>query len=142
MCEDIPYGPDRKAWKETVSPLAINGKELYISPPSQDPLKLYSFPKLEKGITPPFYQVPSEGLSKEDCRQAQGETVQRTLEQTTNHLGYQASLGQGYVDVVPPYLDSLVLNNIGDPIRAGHVHTQHKMDGKKCVGPLCFFVEC
>ena len=119
MCEDIPYGPDRKAWKETVSPLAINGKELYISPPSQDPLKLYSFPKLEKGITPPFYQVPSEGLSKEDCRQAQGETVQRTLEQTTNHLGYQASLGQGYVDVVPPYLDSLVLNNIGDPFVPG-----------------------
>ena len=73
MCEDIPYGPDRRPWKDTISSVAVSGENFKITPPSQDPLEVYSFPKLEKGITPSLYQVPSEGLSKERCRQAQEE---------------------------------------------------------------------
>ena len=118
MCEDIPYGPDRKPWKDTVSPLAINGKDLKITPPSQDPLKLYSFPKLEEGITPSLYQLPSKGLSKEEYDRAQEETIQHTTQQTANFLGYQVSLGESYVDVVSKYLNTSV-NNVGDPFVSG-----------------------
>ena len=118
MCEDIPYGPDRKPWKDTISPLAINGKDLKITPPSQDPLKLYSFPKLEEGITPSFYQIPSKGLSKEEYHQAQEETIQHTIQQTSNFLGYQVSLGERYADVVSKYLNTSV-NNVGDPFVSG-----------------------
>ena len=118
MCEDIPYGPERKPWKDTISSVAVSGKNFKITPPSQDPLKLYSFPMLEKGITPSLYQVPSEGLSKERCRQAQEETSHHILEQTPNHLGYQGSLGENYEDVVSKYLGTHI-NNVGDPFVAG-----------------------
>ena len=118
MSKDTPYGPERKPWKDTVSPLAISGNDFKITPPSQDPLKLYSFPKLEEGITPTFYQVPSKGISKEEYRQAQEETIQHTVEQTKNFLGYQVSLGESYSDVVSKYLDTSV-NNVGDPFVSG-----------------------
>ena len=118
MCEDIPYGPERKPWKDTISSVAVSGKNFKITPPSQDPLELYSFPKLEKGITPSFYQVPSEGLSKERCRQAQEETSHHILEQTINQLGYQSSLGENYENVVSKYLGTNI-NNAGDPFAAG-----------------------
>ena len=141
MCEEIPYGPDRKPWKDTVSAVAIDGIRFKITPPSQDPLKLYSFPKSEKGITPSFYQVPSEGLSRENCHQAQEETVQHILQQTVNHLGYQLSLGESYVDVVSKYLETTI-NNVGDPFVPGTlVNAEYKMDGTKCVRPLRFSVE-
>ena len=118
MCEDIPYGPDRRPWKDTISSVAVSGENFKITPPSQDPLEVYSFPKLEKGITPSLYQVPSEGLSKERCRQAQEETSNHILKRTTNQLGYQASLGENYEDVVSKYLGTFI-NNVGDPFAAG-----------------------
>ena len=119
MSEDIPYGPERKPWRETLSPLAISGNgDLKVTPPSMDPTGLYSFPKLERGITPAFYQVPSTGFTEQECHQAQEETAQHTRQQTANHLGYQASLGKSYTDVLFPYLDTL-LNNVGDPFISG-----------------------
>ncbi|XP_065896444.1 histidine decarboxylase-like [Dysidea avara] len=118
MSENIPYGPDRKPWRETLSSLAISGNSLKVSPPSQDPLQLYSFPKLEEGITPTFYQVPSKGLTENERKQAQEETAQHTKQQTANFLGYQVSLGEDYTDVVPNYLNTSV-NNVGDPFVSG-----------------------
>ena len=118
MCEDIPYGPDRRPWKDTISSVAVSGENFKITPPSQDPLEVYSFPKLEKGITPSLYQVPSEGLSKERYRQAQEETSNHILKRTPNQLGYQASLGENYEDVVSKYLGTFI-NNVGDPFVAG-----------------------
>jgi len=118
MSQDIPYGPDRKPWRETLSSLAISGDSLKITPPSQDPLQLYSFTKLEKGITPSFYQVPSRGLTETEHKQAQEETAQHTKQQTANLLGYQVSLGEDYTDVVSNYLDTSV-NNVGDPFVSG-----------------------
>ena len=123
MCEGIPYGPERKPWKDTVSPLAIMDKPgktgseitMFVTPPSQDPLNVY--PNVDKDITPALYQVPSRGLSQEECHQAQEETIQHTLEQTANFLGYQTSLGENY-DVVSKYLSTQV-NNAGDPFVSG-----------------------
>ena len=115
MSDDIPYGPEKKPWKDTVSPLAKteDGKYL-ITPPSSVPL---SFPDKEKGITPEYYQVPSTGLDTKHRCQAQGETGTYTAVQTENELGYQCELGNDY-SVISPYLKTL-LNNIGDPFVPG-----------------------
>ena len=44
--------------------------------PSKDPLKLHSFPTKEKGITPTFYQVTTQGFSEDHCAKAQEETAE------------------------------------------------------------------
>jgi len=116
MSENIPYGPDQKPWRETLSTLAFSGNHsLKVTPPSQDPLQLYS---LEEGVTPAFYQVPSKGLTENERKQAQEETAQHTKRQTANALGYQVSLGEDYTDVVSNYLSTSV-NNVGDPFVSG-----------------------
>ena len=115
--QDIPYGPDQKPWKDTLSPLAIKEGQLIVSPPSQDPLQAYNFPDQEKGITPKFYQVPSTGLETKQFFQAQAETGVHSAVQTANFLGYQANLGNDY-SYIAPYLKTSV-NNIGDPFVPG-----------------------
>lgn len=114
MCDDIPYGPDQKPWKDTVSPLAKKDCKYLITPPSGVPL---SFPDQEKGITPAYYQVPSTGLDTKQRAQAQSETGIYTCVQTENELGYQCNLGNDY-SVISHYLSTL-LNNIGDPFVPG-----------------------
>ena len=89
------------------------------SPPSLDPLSVYSNPKMEPDITPQFYQVPSVGLSSKECDQAQDETHNHATVQTQNHIGYQLCLGNDY-SVVTKYL-STIMNNIGDPYVPGNL---------------------
>ena len=117
MSEDIPYGPDQKPWKDTASSLAWQDGKLVVTPPSQDPLSLYSFPDKEKGITPKLYQVPSTGLDTKQLYVAQAETGVHSAVQTSNFLGYQVTLGNDYSNVAP-YLSTSV-NNIGDPFVPG-----------------------
>ena len=76
MCERISYGPERKPWEETISNWGKDGDQLLVSPPFKDPLKLHNFPKKEKGITPTFYQVTTQGFSEDHCTKAQEETAE------------------------------------------------------------------
>ena len=116
----IKYGPEQKPWKDTLSPLAISQIGQYmISPPSLDPLSVYSNPKMEPDITPQFYQVPSIGLASNERDQAQDETHNHSAIQTQNHIGYQLCLGDDY-SVVTKYL-STHTNNIGDPYVPGNL---------------------
>ena len=68
MSQDIPYGPDQKPWKETLSPLPVKQDgTLLVTLPSQDPAKIYDNPDKERVVTPYFYQVPSLGLSSDQA---------------------------------------------------------------------------
>ena len=119
MSEDIPYGPDREPWKKTVSPLAI-GKDgaLLITPPSQDPAKIYDFPEKERGITPYYYQIPSLGLSADHTRKAQDQTHEYVETQSSNFLGYQSNFHND-MTIATGYLYTS-LNNLGDPFVPGN----------------------
>lgn len=117
MSEDIPYGPEQKPWKESLSRWAKDGRKLLITPPSIDPLTVYSFPKEERDITPYLYQVPSTGLDSRQSGQAQAETAIHAAVQTESFLGYQTTMGNDYYPV-SAYLSSLS-NNIGDPFIPG-----------------------
>ena len=114
MSQDIPYGPERKPWKETLSPLAVKEDgTLMVSPPSQDPAKIYDNPDKERGVTPYYYQVPSLGLSADQARKAQDETFVVADTQTRSLLGYQVTYYNDY-SVASRYLFTSV-NNVGDP---------------------------
>ena len=116
----IKYGPDQKPWKDTLSKLAISQKGEYMtSPPSLDPLSVYSHPVMEPDITPKFYQVPSIGLTPPQCDEAQDETHSHSAVQTQYQIGYQLCLGDDY-SVVSKYL-STHTNNIGDPYVPGNL---------------------
>ena len=119
MCEQIPYGPERKPWIDTLSPWAkgLPGEPLLVSAPSQDPMPLYSFPETERDLTPSFYQVPSTGLTVAQQTEAQDQTREHCTVQTENFLGYQTTMRNDY-DVVSAYLGTLA-NNIGDPYVPG-----------------------
>ena len=114
MTCDIPYGPEQKPWKATLSPWAKSGDNFLVTPPSVDPLSCYSFPKDERDITPKLYQVPSTGLEAKHCNQAQAETALRVTVQTENYLGYQGTTGTDYT-VVSSYLCGTHTNGVGDP---------------------------
>ena len=74
MSVNVPYGPEKKSWRESLSPLARspNGR-LLVSPPSWDPLKRYDFK--QETVTSSWYQIPSTGLSKEQRTQVLAETA-------------------------------------------------------------------
>ena len=119
MSQDIPYGPDQKPWKESLSPLAVQKDgTLMVTPPSRDPAKVYDNSDQERHITYPYYQVPSLGLSSDETRKAQDETYRVIDTQTRNHVGYQCCYYNDY-SVVSRYLGTL-LNNIGDPYVPGN----------------------
>ena len=120
MCEHISYGPERQPWVETLCNWGKDNEKLLVSPPSKDPLKLHSFPNKEKGITPEFYQVTTQGFSEDHCTKAQEETAEYLRVQSENMLGFQAALGNDYSGVLYPYLNKLC-NNIGDPFKPGAV---------------------
>ena len=125
MSGDIPYGPDRKPWKETLHPAAINPDgTLMVTAPSQDPAKIYSYPDKEK-VTPTFYQVPSMGFTADHTKKALDETSTYLNTQSDNHIGYQVAYGDASQQVAKDYLHAF-LNNIGDPYVPGNysIHTK------------------
>ena len=71
----IPYGPSRRPWRESHSPLAVSAAdgELLVSPPSSDPLQQAGYTEVP-GITSVRYQVPSSGLTQEEHDTAMEET--------------------------------------------------------------------
>ena len=121
----IPYGPDRKPWSDTLSPLAINKDgTLMVTPPSRDPERTYDTADKERNITPAYYQVPSSGLSSDQARKAQDETFTVATRQASNFIGYQCNFFNDY-SVVSKYL-GVTMNNLGDPFVPGNFTTNTK----------------
>ena len=57
----IHYGPEQKVWTDTLSSIAKSQDGgLLVSPPSEDPLTMYSFE--QEPVTTAWYQVPSTTL--------------------------------------------------------------------------------
>ena len=109
----VPYGPERLAWQETVSEVAVTEDgELLVRPPSTDPLLLDSYPDVP-GITSALYQFPSSGLASHQLQQALKETSALVHEVAGNMLGFQGNEKFHY-----PILSELCnvhLDNEGDP---------------------------
>ena len=116
---DIPYGPERKPWIETLSDLAVSAEgHMLVSAPSRDPLSQYAgiFPAGTKGE---YYQVPSCSLTKTQQERAHDSTLEVLSKQVTNFLGYQVNMCMPqYPEQLKPYL-GFHSNNIGDPFTAG-----------------------
>lgn len=109
------YGPERRPWEETLSPLArsLDGR-LLVSPPSADPLALTP-DRDREGVTSHRYQVPSVGLSEEQRANAQAETADRILSAVPDWLGFQVNVRCfDHVDCVQPFLRTHI-SNAGDP---------------------------
>ena len=113
----IPYGPERKPWEETVSPLAKFQGTYLVSPPSIDPATLYDFKK--EPITSAWYQVPSIGLTKEQRTRAFDETEKAIQRSEDTLLGYRRSLRNGLECISNPLMSGH-LNNIGSSYKASH----------------------
>ena len=121
---NIPYGPDRKPWKDTLSSVAVSldGKFL-VSPPSRDPLSEYA--DVVSKVTGSFYQVPSQKLSDEQQDQAQKETLDVLHRQVENFVGYQVDQHMPELERLSPFL-CFHSNNVGDPFTAGTMTTNTK----------------
>ena len=93
---DIPYGPDRRPWPETLSKVAVLSTDgnLVVTPPSADPLKRTSF-VTTSGITDALYQVPSTELTP---KQHDKETENVLTAASKSFLGFMVT--QGFVS--PP----------------------------------------
>ena len=126
MCEDIPYGPERKPWMETLSSWGKHGEKFLVSSPSKDPLELYSFPKEEKGITPTLYQITTQGFSEDHRTRAHAESAEYQKVKSENLLGFQGTYTLGSVySVLSPYLNTHC-NNAGDPFNPNLAGTNVK----------------
>ena len=90
MSVDVPYGPEKKSWDKSLSPLARspNGR-LLVSPPSWDPLKSYDYK--QETVTSSWYQVPSTGLSEEQRSKTLAETARGVQLSAKDTLGFQAN---------------------------------------------------
>ena len=87
----IPFGPQRKPWRETLSRIAVVPRDgaLLVSPPSFDSLSAdFNAPK---DITPALYQVPSSGLPPVVYESAMEETHRVMQEGSRLMCGFMAS---------------------------------------------------
>ena len=118
MSGDIPYGPERKPWKETLSLLAWSQGSILVSPPSKDPSTLYDFK--QESVTSTWYQVPSSALSEDQYSRALSETVRAAKITADNTLGFQETFREfSHVKCVQDFLGTH-FNNGGNPFEACH----------------------
>ena len=114
---DIPYGPERKPWKSTVSSLALTaGGEYLIMPPSHNPIEQYPQtmePASQSDKLEGLYQVPSEGLQPGDIDDANDKALERNKKFQKLFLGFQANQSFKYCDLNK--FMNIHTNNIGDP---------------------------
>ena len=88
---EVPHGPERKQWRETLSEIAVTRDgELLIRPPSRDPLQLSSYPAVP-GVTHELYQLSSAGLSSQQVEKALQETQEQVDHVSTLILGFQGN---------------------------------------------------
>ena len=117
MSEAVRYGPERKLWMETLSPIATSREgRLLVSPPSRDPLMLYDFKR--ESITSSWYQVPSTALSQIERQNALTESAKLTEVSAKDVLGFQANLRDfSHASCLNEFLGTH-LNNGGSPFGA------------------------
>ena len=117
----VPYGPERKPWRETLSKMAVTmSGDLLVSPPSTDPLQLISYPEVA-GITCAFYQLPSCGLPPGLRQRALRETSAKAREVTSCMIGFQAN--EKFDCSIMSQLNGVHLDNEGDPFMQCKVST-------------------
>ena len=116
--DEIQYGPQRKLWRETLSPIATSADgKLLVSPPSVDPLRVYDF-KQEPLFTSSKYQVPSVALSETQRTEALVETTKVVEATLRDMLGYQSNCRElSHVEWVKSF-QATRLNNHGSPFVA------------------------
>ena len=114
MSVNVPYGPEKKSWDESLSPLARSPSgRLLVSPPSWDPLTSYDYK--EEMVTSSWYQVPSTGLSEEQRTKALGETARAVQLSFKDTLGFQCNFREfAHAECAQGFLNTH-LNNGGDP---------------------------
>ena len=114
MSVDVPYGPEKKSWDESLSPLARSPSgRLLVSPPSWDPLKSYDYK--QEAVTSSWYQVPSTGLSEEQRSKALAETARAAQLSVKDTLGFQAKFREfAHAECAQGFLNTH-FNNGGDP---------------------------
>ena len=114
MSVDVPYGPEKKPWHESLSPLARSPSgRLLVSPPSWDPLESYDYE--QEKVTSSWYQVPSTGLSEEQRSKALAETARGVQLSAKDTLGFQANLREfAHAECAQGFLNTH-LNNGFDP---------------------------
>ena len=113
----VPYGPERRPWHETVSEMAVTEDgELLVSPPFTDPLQLDSYPEIP-GIASHLYQVPSSGLTPEQRQRALKEALAHLSKGNQFFLSSQGDLDFKW-DSIKGYLSKLLLGG-GDPFVDG-----------------------
>ena len=116
---EIRYGPDRKIWLDTLSPIARSRDgRLLVSSPSDDPLTFYTFK--QEPVSSTFYQVPSTALSEEQRARALVETAQAAEASKGYTLGFQCNFREFFhVECVKAFLGTH-LNNGGNPFGASY----------------------
>ena len=114
MSVKVPYGPEKKSWDESLSPLAKSPSgRLLVSPPSWDPLTSYDYK--QETVTSSWYQVPSTGLSEEQRTKALAETARAVQLSVKDTLGFQCNFRQfAHAECAQGFLNTH-LNNGGDP---------------------------
>ena len=110
---DIPYGPSRKPWRQSLDKMAVSGK-LLVSPPSSDPLQQAGYTEVP-GITSVRYQVPSSGLTQEEHDTAMEETERVLKSGCKMLLGFQSSEDFDCARLLKSPLTCMQFNNAGDP---------------------------
>lgn len=118
METEVPYGPERRPWRETVSKMAISPEgELLVSPPTMDPLSLSSYPS-HGSTTDHLFQVPSSGHTLEQHQRALKEVLDHYYNEKSLYLSSQGD--QHYkCDAIQEYITNLMLLGGGDPFVAG-----------------------
>ena len=125
--EAVPYGPQRKPWRETLPGVAFAAAaegSLLVSPPSFDPLTRNSAIETEDGVTQALYQVPPCGLSSEEHDQAVDETMKKLRKGTENILGFMGSFNFQSPIKIYSHLGPNFALVPGDPF---DVHTRYHM---------------
>ena len=90
MSVNVPYGPEKESWDESLTPLARSPSgRLLVSPPSWDLLKIYDYK--QETVMSSWYQVPSTGLSKEQRTKALAETARAVQFPVKDTLGFQCN---------------------------------------------------
>ena len=116
---NIPYGPERKPWIDTLSPLAKSQQgAILVSPPSMDPTTLYDFK--QEAVTSVWYQVPTDALSAMQRTRAIDETERATKVSIKDTIGFQTNFREfSHVSCVKDFL-ATHLNNSSNPFGASY----------------------
>ena len=115
----ICYGPEQKVWTDTLSSFAKSQDGgLLVSPPSEDPLIMYSFE--QEPVTAAWYQVPSTALNEEQRARALHETAQAGDVSRKHTIGFQANFREfSHAACVKDFLNTH-FNNGGNPFGASY----------------------